>query len=114
RWMGVFVAVLLALGALSAWRGTARAPEHAVNASTGGLREQLRIVATSSDFRAVLGTFIVQAVAVGAMLAGVAYVSGDIMHQPAAATWLFVAFVGPAVVVTPLWDIYATWFGKRS
>src|SRR5699024_5067359 len=70
RWMGVFVAALLALGALSAWRGTARAPEHAVNASTGGLREQLRIVATSSDFRAVLGTFIVQAVAVGAMLAG--------------------------------------------
>src|SRR5699024_819869 len=72
RWMGVFVAVLLAVGALSAWKGTARAPEHTVKTSVGGLREQLRIVGSSSDFRAVLGTFIVQAIAVGAMLAGVA------------------------------------------
>lgn len=114
RWMGVFVAVLLAIGALAAWKGTAGAPEHSVATSVGGLREQLRIVGSSSDFRAVLGTFIVQAIAVGAMLAGVAYVSRDIMGHPSAATWLFVAFVGPAVVVTPLWDLFATRFGKRS
>src|SRR5699024_10803600 len=103
-----------AVGALSAWKGTARAPEHTVKTSVGGLREQLRIVGSSSDFRAVLGTFIVQAIAVGAMLAGVAYVSRDIMGHPSAATWLFVAFVGPAVIVTPLWDLFAARFGKRG
>lgn len=114
RWMGVFVAALLAAGAVSAWRGTARAPEHGVYASVTGLRQQLRIVATSADFRAVLCTFIVQAIAVGAMLAGVAYVSREILHSPSASTWLFIAFVGPAVIVTPLWEAYAARFGKRN
>lgn len=114
RWMGVFVAALLVVGALGSWFGTARAPEHTSQASAAGLGDQLRIVAASADFRAVLGTFILQAIAVGAMLAGVAYVASDVLQRPSAATWLFVAFVGPAVVVTPLWELYATKYGKRS
>lgn len=113
-WMGVFVAALLAFGAVSAWRGTSRAPEHAVHATATGLREQLRIVAASADFRAVLGTFVMQAIAVGAMLAGVDYIANKILHDSSASTWLFASFVGPAVLVTPLWEMYATRFGKRS
>ena len=68
--------------ASASWRpyvGTRRAPIGAVAAGAGSLREQLRIVATARDFRLLLTTFVLQALATGCMLAGVDYLAADVL-----------------------------------
>lgn len=114
RVMGVAMAVLIGVGALAAWWGTRRAPIGAVAAGSGSLREQLRVVASVRDFRLLLTTFVIQALATGCMLAGVAYVAGDLLGSTAAATTLFVCFVGPALVLTPVWARLGDRVGKRQ
>ncbi len=109
RVMGVVMALLIIVGAVSAWWGTRNAPTGAVAAGAGSLRQQLRIVARARDFRVLLTTFVLQALATGCMLAGVDYLAGDVLDRPGAATILFVCFVGPALLLTPLW----TWLGTR-
>lgn len=114
RLMGLLVAGVIAAGAWGAYRGTRAAPVGAVQAGTGSLRDQLRIVAAAPDFRALLTTFVVQALAVGAMLAGVDYVARVVLAREGAATLLFVCFVGPALVLTPIWERVGRRVGKRT
>lgn len=113
RVMGVAMALLIAVGVLAAYAGTRRAPVRAPAAGAGSLREQLRLVAASRDFRLLLGTFVVQALATGTMLAGVDYVARTVLGDSSAATLLFVCFVGPALVLTPAWSAYGARVGKR-
>lgn len=112
--MGVYVAVLLVLGVLGAWWGTRDAPTLDVEPAGGSLREQLALVGADRDFRVLLGCFVLQALGVGAMLAGVAYVSVQLLGSTTAATFLFAAFVGPALLVTPLWERLFVRRGKRA
>jgi Na+/melibiose symporter-like transporter len=114
RFMGAYVAVILAIGVYGAWRGTRDAPEHRVATAAGSLRDQLRLVSAAADFRVLLVTFVLQAIGVGAMLAGVAYVADDLLDSKAATTILFAAFVAPALLVTPVWERYAERRGKKS
>lgn len=114
RTMGVVVALLLVAGVLGAYFGTAKAPEHSAQTPTGSIRDQLRLVSGAQSFRVLLATFVIQALGIGAMLAAVAYVAKDLLDNPGAATILFIAFVGPALLVTPLWERYAATRGKRS
>ena len=113
RVMGVAVALLLAIGVVGAYLGTRSAPIGRVTSSGGSLREQLRVVAGARDFRLLLGTFVVQALAVGAMLAGVAYVARWVLVDKGATTILFVCFVGPALLLTPVWSALGTRIGKK-
>ena len=109
RVMGVVMALIIAAGALAAYRGTRGAPTAVLEPSPGGLREQLRVVAAARDFRLLLTTFVLQALATGCMLAGVDYLAGEVLGRDGAATILFVCFVGPALVLTPAWS----WLGAR-
>lgn len=104
RAMGGYVAVIITVGVVGAWWGTRDAPQLDLAPPAGTLREQLRLVASAPDFRVLLATFVVQALGIGAMLAGVAYVANQLLDSAAAATFLFAAFVGPALLVTPLWE----------
>ena len=113
RVMGLVMACLIAVGVVAAYVGTRRAPVGAPLAATGSLRDQLRVVATAHDFRALLTTFVMQALATGCMLAGVDYVATDVLDQKGAGTILFVCFVAPALVLTPLWSRFGTRCGKR-
>ena len=114
RVMGVFVALLILIGTFGAYHGTRRAPIGRVSAAGGSLSDQLRIVGHSRDFRMLLTTFVVQALAVGAMLAGVDYVSRHVIGKPGAATVLFVCFVGPALLLTPVWAAVGGRVGKKN
>lgn len=114
RTMGVYVALVIAVGVVGAWWGTRGAPEHPTDTAPGSFADQLRLVGQNADFRNLLVTFVIQAAAIGTVLAGVAYVAGQLLDNPAANTFLFVAFVGPALVVTPWWERYASTRGKRS
>lgn len=114
RVMGLYIALILVIGVVGVWRGTRDAPEHRVETAAGSLRDQLRLVSASRAFRVLLATFVLQAVAVGAMLAGVAYAADHLLDDAAASTILFVAFVGPALLVTPVWERYSARHGKKS
>ncbi|HEY1133350.1 MAG TPA: MFS transporter, partial [Nocardioides sp.] len=113
RVMGVAIALLIVVGVLASYRGTRRAPVRAPAAGAGSLREQLRLVAQARDFRLLLTTFLLQALATGIMLAGVDYVARHVLGNAGAATVLFVCFVGPALVLTPAWTAYGERVGKR-
>ncbi|MEP6800241.1 MAG: MFS transporter [Lapillicoccus sp.] len=113
RVMGLAIAVLILAGSLGAWWGTRHAPVRSIRVAEGGLRSQLALVGNDRDFRALLLTFVVQALATGAMLAGVDYVARQLLQDPGAGTVLFVCFVGPAIVCTPLWQRVGERWGKR-
>jgi len=114
RAMGLTVAVLILVGTLGAYVGTRRAPIGRVAAAGGTFRDQLRVVAGSRDFRLLLTTFVVQALGVGAMLAGVDYMARVVLEDRSAATVLFVCFVGPALVLTPAWAAVGDRVGKKA
>ncbi|SFH66173.1 MFS transporter [Nocardioides psychrotolerans] len=114
RVMGVVMALIIAVGVVSAYVGTRRVPVGTVEAGPGSLRDQLRIVATARDFRHLLTTFVLQALATGCMLAGVAYLAEDVLDSTGAATVLFVCFVGPALLLTPVWSAVGGHVGKKA
>jgi GPH family glycoside/pentoside/hexuronide:cation symporter len=114
RAMGFFVALLILGGTLGAYAGTRRAPVGAVTAAGGTLGEQLRVVAQARDFRMLLTTFVLQALATGAMLAGVDYVARQVLDSKAASTYLFLCFVGPALLLTPGWAVVGARVGKKA
>jgi Na+/melibiose symporter-like transporter len=113
RVMGVAMAVIIAVGVVSAYVGTRHAPIGAVQPGAGSLRDQLRIVAAARDFRLLLTTFVVQALATGCMLAGVDYMATDVLDRKGASTILFVCFVAPALLLTPAWSTLGTRIGKK-
>ena len=114
RVMGVAMAVVIVVGVVSAYVGTRHAPVGAVEPGAGSLRDQLRIVAGARDFRLLLTTFVVQALATGCMLAGVDYLASDVLGKKGAATILFVCFVAPALLLTPAWSALGARFGKKQ
>lgn len=113
RAMGLVMAAIILIGVIGAYRGTRRAPVGAVTAGAGSLAAQLRIVAGNREFRLLLTTFVVQALAIGAMLAGVDYLASEVLRTPGAATILFLCFVGPALALTPLWARVERRIGKQ-
>jgi Na+/melibiose symporter-like transporter len=113
RAMGVAMALVILVGVVGVYRGTRHAPVGTVSAGAGSLREQLRIVAQARDFRWLLTTYVLQALATGCMLAGVDYLATDVLDSSAASTILFVCFVGPALVLTPVWARVGARVGKQ-
>jgi Na+/melibiose symporter-like transporter len=72
-----------------------------------------RALRASQPFRALLLAFLLQAVATGEMLAAANYVAKYVLHSSDAVTLLFVALIGPALLVTPLWGVLARRIGKE-
>ncbi|MBM6403015.1 MFS transporter [Phycicoccus sp. CSK15P-2] len=114
RGVGVFVGVLVLVGAVGAWRGTRDAPVARGATAGGSLREQLAVVVAAPSFRTLLAVYVLQALATGTMLAGVDYVARVLLGSQGASTVLFVCFVGPALLVTPLWQRLGEARGKRA
>jgi glycoside/pentoside/hexuronide:cation symporter, GPH family len=114
RGVGLFVGTLILLGTVGAWWGTRNT--HMTDAATAGgsLRDQLKVVAAEREFRTLLTVFVLQALATGAMLAGVDYVARVLLGNSGASTTLFVCFVAPALLVTPLWQKVGEARGKRT
>jgi len=113
RAVGLFVGLIIALGAFGAWRGTRRAPVLREAPAEVSFGQQLRVIQSDRVFRLLLTTFVLQALATGAMLAGVDYVSRWVIGTTLSATLLFVCFVAPALLVTPIWERYGTRLGKK-
>jgi len=111
--MGVFVGTLIAAGAVGAFLGTRSAPTGQVTASEPTLRAQLAVAGRSRPFRSLLTCFVIQSAGIAAMLAGVQYFADHVLHRTGATTVLFACFVGPALLVMPLWTRVGDRLGKR-
>ena len=120
--MGIASGVVIGVGMLVAARTaddaaqrTAVSPATAVTASTW--RDQymsgFRTLGRSQPFRALLGTFVLQALTTGTMLAGAQYVATWVLRSEDAVTFVFVALVGPALLATPGWTVIARRVGKE-
>lgn len=73
----------------------------------------MQVLRDSQPFRALLLTFLLQGLATGMMLAGANYVATWVLHSEDAVTYLFVALIAPALIVTPLWGVVARRIGKE-
>ncbi|MEU4713950.1 MFS transporter [Micromonospora purpureochromogenes] len=115
RWMGLFVAALIALGAIGAFLGTRAVATGAVTETEPTLRAQLAVAAGNRPFRALLLCFVIQSAGVATILAGVSYFADQILRDPEnGPTLLFACFVGPALLVMPLWSRLGARLGKRT
>jgi Na+/melibiose symporter-like transporter len=104
RLMGVFVAVIIVLGVLGVYFGTARVGTDIAGESEPSLQAQLRVASSNNAFRGLLACFVVQAAGIATMLAGVQYFATHVLgDEDTGATVLFACFVGPALLVMPLW-----------
>lgn len=117
--MGVAVAAVLLAGMVTTVIGvrgrrplTSSATAAEVPTAASGYREGLRTLREHAAYRVLLGVFLLQAVATGVMLAAAQYVATYVLGSQAALTFLFVALVGPALLVMPLWTSYAARHGK--
>lgn len=118
--MGIVAGVVLGIGMLIASRtaDTAGTPSDPVRtAQSQSLRDQylsgFRALRRSLPFRALLGAFLLQALATGTMLAGAQYVATWVLNDEAAVEILFVALVGPALLATPGWTAISRRIGKE-
>ena len=112
RWSGAFVGALIVVGTLGAFFGTRTATSRSAPGQEPSLRAQLRIAAANTSFRVLLLCYVVQAAGIGTMLAGVQYFADHIIGQKSGATFLFAAFVGPALLVMPVWSRVGARYGK--
>lgn len=86
------------------------------DAPAGGLAHEYRdgidALRVTRLFRLLVAVFCLQAVATAVMLAGGQYVATYVLGDEAALTGLFLALVGPALLVMPLWTTLAHARGK--
>ena len=113
RIMAVAMAALILVGTAGVWFGTRSIPLTRGEEAEGRLFSQLAIVLRDADARMLIVAFVLQAVAIGMVLGGVVYVARHVVHDPAIATYSFVCFVAPAIVLTPMWSRLGSRLGKR-
>lgn len=121
--MGVIAGIAIGVGMLIASRTADAAARHPAEAdrpaltAPSGVREQyaagVRTLRRSQPFRALLGTFLLQALATGTMLAAAQYVATWVLRSEDAVTLVFLALVGPALIATPVWTVVARRIGKE-
>ena len=113
RVMGVAVGVLIIIGAVGVYFGVAKAPHGRVLPSVSNWREVFAAIGACPPFRWLLAAFVIQAVGIGTLLAGVDYVARVALEDKGLQSVLFAAFVAPALLVMPVWQRVARRYGKR-
>lgn len=114
--MAVGVAALMLVGMLWSTFIAGRRTALRADAPAGDLvheyRDGIDALRVTRPFRLLVGVFCLQAVATAVMLAGGQYVATHVLGNEAALTGLFLALVGPALLVMPLWTRLAHARGK--
>lgn len=120
--MAVVCAGLIGLGLLAAWSDAPRGGAAPITpaAPTGrptrrgeALAWGVAALRELPALRVLLAAFVLQALGIGAMLAGAQYVATYVLGSQSAVTVLFAALVAPAVLVMPLCRRLADRVGKH-
>ncbi|WP_116051791.1 MFS transporter [Amycolatopsis palatopharyngis] len=104
RVMGIAVAGLMIAGTIAVFLGLRGASVGELRGSTPGLRELAATMRAWKPFRWLLAVYFVQALGIGTLLAGVVYVARYVLDDSGMQSLLFAGFVGPALLVMPLWN----------
>jgi glycoside/pentoside/hexuronide:cation symporter, GPH family len=114
RGMSAYIGLVIAAGALGVWWATRHAPTVRLEPTASlSLREQLRVATGDPHARVLITSFVLQAVAMSMVLGGVAYAARVLLGDPVWATYVFVAFVAPAIAFAPLWARIGVRQGKK-
>lgn len=115
--MAVFSAIVIAASFWAASTAAPTGPAGAVDRRPAGpvrhYRQAYTALRSSQPFRALLFSFVLKAVAIGLLLGVGQYVATWVLHREGAITWLFLALIGPALLVTPVWGALANRHGKE-
>lgn len=112
--MGWVIGAVLFVTLLACFLGTARTRNAEPTSASVPFREQFRATTENRPFRWLFGAFVLQALGVGVILAGVDFFATYTLEDPDATTFLFIALVGPALVTMPFWNWVGHRFGKRT
>jgi Na+/melibiose symporter-like transporter len=85
----------------------------AVVETSAGYRAGFAALRRSQPFRALVLTFLLQALATGLMLAGAQYIATYVLKSEDAVTFLFIALIAPAILFAPIWAAIARRIGKE-
>ena len=112
--MGVLVGAILFLVLIGSFFGTRKVPHVDPVPTTVPFRKQMRAAAENKPFFILFGSYIIQVLGIGAMLAGVDFYSSYILGDPGQTSILFVCLIAPALVTMPLWVKIGRRFGKLT
>jgi glycoside/pentoside/hexuronide:cation symporter, GPH family len=112
--MGLVIGAVLFVVLLAAFFGTRRIPLVEPTRATAPFREQLRAAAQNRPFFWLLACFVIQALGIGAMLAGVDFFAAYVLEDADQTAILFACLVAPALVTMPLWAWVGHRFGKKT
>ncbi len=114
RVMSVAVAALMLAGALVVYLGLRDAPVGTRRELTPRMRELAATMRGWRPFQWLLAVYVVQSIGVGTLLAGVVYTARHVLGDAELQTFLFAGFVGPAMLVMPLWSRLGRRGGKLT
>jgi glycoside/pentoside/hexuronide:cation symporter, GPH family len=112
--MGLSIGAVLFVVLFVAFVGTRRIPLVDPGRATATFREQLRAARQNGPFFWLLSAFVIQALGVGAMLAGVDFFAAYVLEDADQTAILFACLVAPALVTMPLWAWVGHRWGKRT
>ena len=115
RLMGVVIGAVMLVAMVATVLGTARAPRiERAEAEHVTVRAQLAAARGNRPFLLLVGLSSAQMLAVGIMLAGSPYFASYILEDTGAVTTLFLALIGPMIMIMPLWVRISRRFDKRG
>ncbi len=114
RAMGLFVAALIVVGTVSVVLSVRGVRIGRPKQPTPTWRELLATMRRWRSFRLLLGVYFVQALGVATLLAGVSYVARYVLGDADLQPLLFAGFIGPALLVMPMWDRVGRSGGKLT
>ncbi len=112
--MGIIIGIILFLSLIISFFGTSRVPYVEAVRTAVSFREQFRAAMQNRPFFILFGSYIIQVLGIGAMLAGVDFYSAYILGDPGLTSVLFVCLIGPALVTMPLWVRVGRRYGKLA
>ncbi|HEY2060626.1 MAG TPA: MFS transporter [Amycolatopsis sp.] len=114
RVMGIVMAVIILAATIGVYTGLKGAPVGSLRPNALSFKQQLRTIAQWRPFKWLMGTYFIQALGVGTVLAAIPYFAQHVLGDPGYRTALFVGFVGPALVTMPLWPRLGRRYGKLN
>lgn len=112
RLMGVAMGLVILIGTIGVYVGTRGAPVGSRRPTTASWRGLLATMRRWRSFRWLLGVYVVQSLGLGTLLAGVSYAARYVFGDAGLQSVLFVGFVGPALVMMPVWPRIGAKWGK--
>lgn len=110
---GVVIGLGLYISSFTAPRGLPQGAPPVRESIAKNFETGIRTLRRSQPFRALLLTFMLQALATGMMLGGAQYIATWVLKSEGAVTFVFVALIAPALIAAPLWGRVARRVGKE-